>query len=251
MTGVDPAGVRIYRGPLAERVTATQNADALTDGGAIALGAGHATDTPETLGLLAHELTHVAQRRAPRFVPPIAQAPQLQSQPAMSPADEESQAGWVEERVTNIARTRSAAPIAAPQSPVAEQSAPGGQPAPERYQRDNTRDIWGNLPAPWEPLPEWLTNPAGTPPPMSSSAPAPQSAQQQPSQPAPAPAPSADIPGTQRAERGRSLPDAEGEMRHAATAHEGDMPEPDLDALAQQVHAILKRRLAAERRRFG
>ena len=79
MTGVDPAGVRIYRGPLAERVTATQNADALTDGGAIALGAGHATDTPETLGLLAHELTHVAQRRAPRFVPPIAQAPQLVS----------------------------------------------------------------------------------------------------------------------------------------------------------------------------
>ena len=73
MTGVDPASVRIYRGPLAERVTATQNADALTDGGAIALGAGHATDTPETLGLLAHELTHVAQRRTPRFVPPIAQ----------------------------------------------------------------------------------------------------------------------------------------------------------------------------------
>ena len=72
MTGVDPASVRIYRGPLAERVTAAQNADALTDGGAIALGAGHATDTPETLGLLAHELTHVAQRRTPRFVPPIA-----------------------------------------------------------------------------------------------------------------------------------------------------------------------------------
>ncbi len=115
MTGVDPAGVRIYRGPLAERVTATQNADALTDGGANALSAGHATDTPETLGLLAHELTHVAQRRAPRFVPPIAQAPQLQSQPAMSPTDEESQAGWVEARVTNIARTRSAAPIAAQQ----------------------------------------------------------------------------------------------------------------------------------------
>ncbi len=250
MTGVDPAGVRIYRGPLAERVTATQNADALTDGGAIALGAGHATDTPETLGLLAHELTHVAHRRTPRFVPPIAQAPQLPSQPAMSPADEESQAGWVEARVTNIARTRSAAPIAA-QSPVAEQSAPGELPSRERYQRDNTRDIWGNLPAPWEPLPEWLTNPASTPPPMSSSAPAPQSAQQQPGQPAPAPAPSSDVPGTQRAERGRSLPDAEGEARHAATAHEGDMPEPDLDALAQQVHAILKRRLAAERRRFG
>jgi hypothetical protein len=36
-----------------------------------------------------------------------------------------------------------------------------------------------------------------------------------------------------------------------AHTQETAAPEPDLDLLAQQVHAILKRRLAAERRRIG
>jgi hypothetical protein len=47
------------------------------------------------------------------------------------------------------------------------------------------------------------------------------------------------------------MPAAPDETTREATAHQGGAPEPDLDALAQQVHAILKRRLAAERRRFG
>jgi hypothetical protein len=54
----------------------------------------------------------------------------------------------------------------------------------------------------------------------------------------------------QRAERGRTLP-AEVEEAYSTHAREIAAPEPDLDLLAQQVHAILKRRLAAERRRFG
>ena len=265
LTGVDPASVRVYRGPVAARATSAQHADALTDGGAIALGGGHATDTPETLGLLAHELTHIAQRRTPRFVPPVTQTPLSQhknyagtaatlqgdagdAQPAASPADEEAQAQQIEARVTRVARAKATPPPAIqPALPV--ESAPATLPARQMPSRPETRPIWGNLPAPWEPLPEWMTTPA------ESSASAPQAAPQpapqpQPSSSAPARAPSADTPGTQRAERGRSLP-SDVEEPSPAHVQETVAPEPDLDLLAQQVHAILKRRLAAERRRFG
>ncbi len=257
LTGVDPASVRVYRGPVAERVTSAQNADALTDGSAIALGAGHATDTPETLGLLAHELTHIARRRSPRFVPPISQtlrqqntahagtaAPMAQgSRPAESPADEEVQATQVEARVTRVARG-AARPPHAIQPALSVESDTATLPAHETPSRLGARPVWGNLPAPWEPLPDWMATPA------ESSVGAPQPASQPQSSSAPARAPSANTSGTQRAERGRSLPADVGE---APPAHIREIvaPEPDLDLLAQQVHSILKRRLAAERRRFG
>jgi hypothetical protein len=265
-TGVDPASVPVYRGTEAARATAAHNADALTDGEAIALGAGHATDTPEALGLLAHELAHVAQRRSPRFVPPAAQAtpirrpapsqpqPHAAARPAtspVSPADEEAQAMLVEARVTSTARARQAvsftAPVAEPERPIREQQSP----------RSGTRPLWGSLPAPWEPLPDWLASPSDAPDSAAETLPGP--APQQPSAQShtgPTVAASAQgraqssaapVPGVQRAERGRALP-AESE---AAPAHPSAAPEPDLDALAQLVHAILKRRLAAERRRFG
>ena len=279
-TGADPASVRIYRGVEAARVASAQNSDALTDGETIALGAGHATDAPETLGLLAHELTHVAQRRAPRFVPPAAldvsarrPAPTMpatsapgqpqswaEARPAVSPADEEAQAALVESRVTSVARAQQAvsftAPVIAPERPEPPRQT---EQAPRRKQvaQPSARSIWGDLPAPWEPLPDWLTEASDAADSAESSPPF-QSAPSMPSMPstpstpstqsAPSAAASAPIPGVQRADRGRALPAAEGE---AAPAHEGAAPEPDLDALAQQVHAILKRRLAAERRRFG
>ena len=257
LTGVDPASVRVYRGPIAERVASHQNADALTDGSAIALGAGHATDTPETLGLLAHELTHVAQRRSPRFVPPIAQSPRQQhragagtsspvaqgSQMTASPADEEAQAVQVEAHVTRVARG-TATPPHAIQSALPVESQAEALPARETPMQPGARPIWGNLPAPWEPLPDWMAIPAESP------ASAPQPAPQPQSSSAPARPPSANTPSTQRAERGRSLP---AEVEEASSAHAREIAalEPDLDQLAQQVHAILKRRLAAERRRFG
>lgn len=259
LTGVDPAGVRVYRGPVAERAASAQNADALTNGGAIALGAGHATDTPETLGLLAHELTHVAQRRGLRFAPPIAQPPHRQhtahaeipaplrrdSQSAASPADEEAQATQVEARVTRVARGI-ATPSQAMQPALPVESGAANPPPSAMPSRPgpDTRPVWGNLPAPWEPLPDWMASPTG------SSVGGPQPASQPQSSSAPARAPSANTPGTQRAERGRSLP-AEIEESSPAHAREAPAPEPDLDLLAQQVHSILKRRLAAERRRFG
>ncbi len=258
LTGVDPASVRIYRGPVAERATSAQNADALTDDGAIVLGGGRTTDTPETLGLLAHELTHIAQRRSPRFVPPVSQTSHHQErfdagtsapvpqdvQLAGSPADEEALATQVEARVTDVARARATPPNAL-QPALLVESAATAPPAGKLASRLATRSVWGDLPAPWEPLPDWMTTPT------DSSVSAPQSASQpQPSSSAAARAPSVDTPGTQRAERGRSLP-AETEESSPAHIQEAGNPEPDLDQLAQQVHAILKRRLAAERRRFG
>ncbi|HEX5441949.1 MAG TPA: hypothetical protein VFW76_13755, partial [Ktedonobacterales bacterium] len=113
--------------------------------------------------------------------------------------------------------------------------------------RPDTRTVWGNLPAPWEPLPDWMAAPAE--PSASAPQPAPQ-AHPRPASSASARAPAANTPSTQRAERGRSLP-TEAEESSPAHTREIAAPEPDLDQLAQQVHAILKRRLAAERRRFG
>ncbi len=257
LTGVDPASVRVYRGPVAERAASAQYADALTDSDAIALGGGHATDTPETLGLLAHELTHVAQRRSPRFVPPVAQSPYQQHmvyaetsapkpqerQPAASPADEEAQALQVEARVTRAVRA-AVTPPHLTQPTLSVESANLTPPARETPSRPDTRPVWGNLPAPWEPLPDWMAAPTG------SSVGAPQPASQPQSSSATSRTPSADTPGTQRAERGRSLP-ADIEEPSRTHMQETAAPEPDLDLLAQQVHAILKRRLAAERRRIG
>ena len=173
---------------------------------------------------------------------------------------EATMSGETTVRVTSTARAQRAvsftAPVAEPELPVRDQQPP----------RSGTRPTWGNLPAPWEPLPDWLASPGDAPEAAAESlaGPAPQQPAAQtwagpavaPSTPGSAPsassasstAASASTPGVQRAERGRALPDAESE---AAPAHPGAAPEPDLDALAQQVHAILKRRLAAERRRFG
>ena len=259
-TGIDPAGTPIYRGTSAERLTAAQNADALTDGSSIALGAGHATDAPETVGLLAHELTHIAERRRPRFVPPVVQHQAAAVTPAVSPADEETQATWAEVRVTEATRALHATPWPTSADPVT-MAEPFAASAPEpEGQRSQSRSPWGNLPAPWEPLPAWVAASAEAAPSASarvapslpsgngtsnSTSIAPQTAA------VPHGLASSNTPGTQRAERGRSLPSVESETSAAATAHEGGAPEPDLDALAQQVHAILKRRLAAERRRFG
>lgn len=271
LTGVDPASVHIYRGPVAERVTASQNADALTDGTTIALGTGHATDTPATLGLLAHELTHVAQRRTARFVPPVTrmasgqqrgQATSQAQQTAATPAGEESQAAWVEAHVTSLAGAPTAAQGMAPPAVFgqSESSArpPYEQPALVQQLRPDERPIWGNLPAPWEPLPDWMTPSVSSPSSGSQRMPRPaqpqphqQTPTAQPASSAPSPASSSGTPGTQRAEHGRSLPTVDTGTAHAAQSYEGSAPEPDLDALAQQVHAILKRRLAAERRRFG
>lgn len=74
LVGIDPASVHMYRDPIAERVTDDFQADAITIENDVEIAAGHLDDTPETLGLVAHELTHVARLREPHFVPPIARS---------------------------------------------------------------------------------------------------------------------------------------------------------------------------------
>ena len=100
LVGVDPATVRIERGPDAHEVAAAHDADAVTDGEVIALGAGYPEGEPETTALIAHELVHVARRRDPRFVPPLLAR---ESSPAAPSASDESSARWHLETSPDVA----------------------------------------------------------------------------------------------------------------------------------------------------
>jgi hypothetical protein len=121
---------------------------------------------------------------------------------------------------------------------------------------------WGGLPAPWEPLPDWLTSPEPASPALVGDA---RPGSVQFSRPtaaaAPPPAPNGshvvtDLSGAAAslamyaAEHDRDLPTAD--TSTPAPDHPApNSVEPDLDALARQVYAVLKRRLLAERQRFG
>ena len=285
LLGVDPVDVLLRAGSDASRAVAAHAADALAFEGEVVLGAEAAQtlDAPATLGLLAHELTHVARRAAPRFVPPIARDTGVGSR-AQPPTDEETLARRVEARVTRAAErgvdgSSLAAPVghATPRRSVhgplsrdtptargglnpavapmrADVPAPfGASPTrPARLSADAESFDWGGLPAPWEPLPGWVTeslsvavprgNGAGLAPPQAAAGGGALSL---------ASAPSA--PFVQRAGEERSLATADGAPSatpaRAPAAHAP--PEPDLDDLARQVYTILRRRLAAEARRAG
>lgn len=252
--GVDPATVRISRGPEASRVTAAHRADAVTLGDDVALAPGRGDETAESLGLLAHELTHVARQRDPTFIPPIAHPPE--QRPGLRPAppgpatDEEALARTVEAQTVQAARMRFVPPAAPAhadasatppdQAPERIHAAPPGEGAPAAPDRAR----WGNLPAPWEPLLDWLAPPKPTieapPLPVVTVAPAP------PTLTAP---PQPGSPVARTAETMRRLPAVQ-QTETTAPAQEPS-PAPDLDELARQVYAVLKRRLAAERRRSG
>ena len=252
--GVDPATVRVSREPEAGRVAAAYRADAVTLGDDVALAPGRGDETAEGLGLLAHELTHVARQRDPTTIPPIARPPE--QRPGLRPAppgpatDEEALARTVEAQTIQAARMRFAPPVTPARTGVA--AAPPAQ-APEHARAESPvkdapavpeRARWGNLPAPWEPLPDWLAlpKPAVEAPllPLATVAPAP---------PALTAPPQPGAPVVRTAETARTLPAVQ-QSETTAPAQEPS-PAPDLDELARQVYAVLKRRLAAERRRSG
>ena len=285
LVGIDPADVPIHRGVQASRIADAHGADAVTAGGEVFVAAGFAEETPEGLGLLAHELTHVARNRQVRFVPPIAATPSAPSrQNAVAPrddGDEESVALGVEQRVraeaSAVQRARQIDPL------VDMASVPGTtafattrstlyrpaaldasrvQPAtfassPHSEATNFVEDEWGGLPTPWEPMPDWLapatTASFGAAPASNgtttTSSNAPLASMSTPSM---ATADSA-APVVQTAPANRS---SESNETHATASspggdeHKGAV-EPDLDALARQVYGVLKRRLAAERRRLG
>jgi hypothetical protein len=61
IVGIDLGSVQVHQAP--HGAPATQGADAVTFGNDIVLAAGQAGESPRALGLLAHELTHVAHER--------------------------------------------------------------------------------------------------------------------------------------------------------------------------------------------
>ncbi len=265
LVGIDLAGVRVYRDAIAERLTDAYQADAITVGDDVQVATGHPDDTPETLGLLAHEFIHVARQREPHFIPPIARSVRtpLAAQSQAPLADEEALAQQVEGRVKRIVQEQidQTAPFSVDQaastyeaSVGATSSVPGTTSPP---------DIWGGLPAPWEPLPGWLVS---SPAMEETSIPAVVGS----SQPSPAvfkPGGTArvgesygsadrgtgSIPGEAGVQRAGSERSLNMEETQTATSQPpADMaktPEPDLDALARQVYSIIKRRLEVESRR--
>lgn len=286
LMGFDPATVPVHQSPKTTDSARLQplgsEADAVTDGNSILLGNTDADLVPEQLGLLAHELTHVARSKQPRFVPPIArsvaetpiaasarrfvsaQAPQTESgefTPAMELLTEEELAQRVESRVIRRAAENDAVPeMLAGRHAGSEQS--GEALAGEMASSDEALSAeagnvdWGGLPAPWEPLPGQLFSPSEPAQEQSDPFMFPNAAMDAGT------AFSAESSGSvsngifsgqesgaslQRAERGREIADFPATLR---AAMQPEIPAaPDLDGLARQVYEILKRRLAAERRR--
>ncbi len=259
LLGFDPATVPLYHDEAATHWTRGYQADALTDGEAIAIRSDYKSDAPEFLGVLAHELTHLVRRQQPRFVPPIARAGTSKTNTFVAPElmDEEQIAHRVESRVRQAAQS-----VASPrESPRSEQaSAPTRrgteESATSRMPGFTLSENWGGLPAPWEPMPEMIAPiSAGihvpfSQPQMKSAGTEPVGIRSAPVSTAFSPAPVA-VAGAapapiQLAEEGRSL---EEEVPSGVPAEGQQQVQPDLDDLARQVYSVLKRRLAAERRR--
>lgn len=276
LIGIDPDSVRIHRGERAAQLADLHDADAIAVGDDVALAAGHDERDPETVALLAHELTHAARARDRRFVPPVARgghaaAPippaaigparsgvRQTSRPSASIDAEEVIAESVESRVRAVAnnqREREQTFAVTPNADLDDDSvvplddepagdAPiGAAPAPAReYSRpaskpgDTRRSPWGALPAPWEPLPATLIPSRSADTGIGSRAPVVSSDQAAPE--------SAEVVHRAARESGS----AGEEPAHADHPAQADAA-PDIDALARQVYTVLKRRLAAESRR--
>ncbi len=328
---IEPEQVRVYHGPQAAKVAAEQQADAVAQGDTIALGAGHPSDTPETLALLAHEMTHVARQRDTRFVPPVAnkqsdnrqgsnrQIDRTQGDRKGRPYNDDGQNA---QRIIVGATLAVALPLARPTQPATGMAQPAtgmaqpatgmAQPATGMAQpamgvartlanivnsadeetlarqveqeaywqaqdKQDARNVqgkqegmvadtldWRGLPAPWEPLPDWLLPiPLSTP-----QMPAPSGLI--PNVPQTIPVHTQNVVGNpasttvgtgigtqssatssiQRAGRERSPLLEKPAGMQEMLPQPPQTPEPDLDELARQVYNVLKRRLSVEQRRM-
>ena len=268
LVGIDPANIRVHRDALAERMTAHYQADAITIGDDVEVAAGHQEDTPETLGLLAHEFTHVARQQEPHFIPPIARSARsplsMSGQPSI--ADEETLAQQVERRVKRIAQEQidQAEPtfieppdINTIEPPDRTTALESGTPDPVSATSRSQRDAWGGLPAPWEPLPDWMVPSlnnvqATTIPQMNTGGNGTQRTSEAYASNGSTDAWTAGMPGNsgvQRAGLERSSSEEDAQPATSTPPDTVKAPEPDLDALARQVYTLLKRRMAVEYRR--
>ena len=241
--GIDPATVPIVRSAVADRMLDKLGADAAAFGEVVALPTAADERSPEVRAVLAHELTHVAQRRIPRFVPPAVR-PTVGADERRTPRFE--QPAFSEERLA-----RGVERAALDDATISHETRTMSDPTSAERLGESTRDVvsvglpavglpavgsraWGNLPAPWEPLP-YISDSPGLPGAAFSPAPA-----------------AADTP-VHLAEHGRRLDDHDAPALPSEHAHAADPASaaPDLDVLARKVYDVLKRRLAAERRREG
>ena len=253
--GIDPNEVNIYHDAQSNRLTNAARADALALGDTILLSSQQALESPETLGLIAHELTHVARNRQTRFVPAVARNnPSLQSNAVAG--NEEGLALGVEALARQAWSEVQNANFEAQNNLGIHPSNASNQTSNQSSSVVNNESRFGSLPAPSQ-WPEWFmkdgsppqasptpqtsanvgytpTNSAAMPPVMSStmSQMGLQAASQGRDVPTPPPA-AGPLPPS-------NSPKSEPSVKSAA---------PDLDAMARQVYAILKRRLANERYR--
>lgn len=248
IVGIDPNEVKIYRDPQTQRLTKAARADALTLGDTVLLSSEQPLESPETLGLIAHELTHVARNRQARFVPPVARGNSNLAASAQS-GNEEGLALGVE------AFARQGWNNFNQNTPNQN---PGSQTTSSNLQTN--RSSYGSLPAPAD-LPQWFIE--GRTPPQAASQPTPrtaQVAQNTSSEGSFVPqAPTNQLAasmGAQAASQGRDVPTPPSAAGPLPTSQQpkpepiSNRAAPDLDAMARQVYTILKRRLANERHRM-
>jgi hypothetical protein len=256
IVGIDPASVTIVKGPAVDEIHSAQHTDALAIGDDTVLVKSDFTgELPRDLGLLAHELTHIARERRPRFIPPAARSRRgMATEPS-----EEAVARRVEGRAIALANDSAAQRAVSDrgyhdashqaQAETVDVTPVVGAPMPLATRPTSE---WGGLPAPWEPLPAWLSEPETTAhtstqahrsvevpalPIASSSAPMTVATS------APAIQPAVHAADAARVIDPPAAP-------AAPAAGEGQPPvAPDIDQLARQVYAALKRRLEADARR--
>ncbi len=281
LVGIAPGEVEVRRGPEAEAIAERHQADAVTRGETIEMGSPAPEQSPEGLGLLAHELTLVARAREPRFVPPVLRDPEagraaVEAQPArpgrLAPAAAPSRAAPGRAAPGRVAPGRVApmapvpptpAAVGEPEEAIAEEveatvrrlARPQGEAAPPAQARRPAAERWSDVPAPGEPLPDLgfeagdeAVSDDGGGETVGVAGVAPDGGASHLADLAGGRSAAAESAGVQRAARGRAV-EEEGSPGGAA---EGEKPGgPDVEALARQVYGILKRRLAAERRRGG
>lgn len=250
ITGIDPNEVTIRRDAQTEALTQAHRADALAVGNTVLLSTRLATETPETLGVIAHELTHVARGRQARFVPPALH--QGRSNPgSLETLGEEGVALQVEgltraaaqqrqrdpPRTTPVAATRSTARASEEAPPWAQSGLPSPSQFAARLKQTFGTESFSPAPTVRAAAPMIAPVVHAAPSPLVSASPAPvpmvQAAAQDRDVPSP---PSPEGPLPQRAEA-------------SAAPTAGHAPKQDLDELARQIYAILKRRLITEQRR--
>ena len=288
LVGIDPDSVRIHHGERAGRLADQLGADAVAVGDDIAMGPARDDRDPDTIALMAHELTHAARARDRRFVPPIARGVQrVDARPAdptsptraagpgagrdaAPPDDEEALARLVETRVRAAAdRVREqvvtpnadvggdfgaasdddfAAELADSDTP-ATFGTPIGRGEPARPKPPSSEAVPRATASPWGALPApWEPLPASLVPSHPAHVPAAASAFSV-TAPSPAASSASTAPAPEVHLAEHGRSTAGEEPAHVDAPGHGGPAAPDIDALARQVYSVLKRRLAAEQRR--